>query len=451
MLRAGLMLLVLLLPAVLAADPLTLEECITRALQQNLDVLMADQSLRRSEADVRAARASRLPAADATLFGYGYSRTGPSVRVEEIQTGQLDAEGREILQQQEISIPADDRTSYSLSASLGQTLYDAGRRASVHRAAQHSLEAAEKNLESRRVEVAAAVKRRYYELLKAAELVEVQEESVKLSEKQLENAQVRLEVGSGTEVDVLRLQVALENARAELINAQQGVVLGRAQLNHIMGAEVRAPLEIAPLLETVPETPAVPDSVAGIVTRAEAGNPALQSRRDVVAAAESDLDAARAAWYPRVAGSLSYSRNNELFGRVYRTLDQNYRLQAGLSVTYNVFDGGIRQASIDRARAGVGTARMSLQQQRRELVLAVETAHLEMVRLDKILGLAERTVELAEEDLRMAQERYRVGKGRLLEVLDAQVGFTQARSSLVRTRYDLRIAQAEFDRLAGVQ
>ena len=152
MFRDGLMLMVALLPAALAAEPLTLEECIARALRQNVDVLIADQSLRRSEADVKAARATRLPAAAATLFGYGHSRTGPSVRIEEIQTGLFDAEGREILQQQEISIPSYDRTSYSLSASLSQTLYDAGRRASVHQAARHSLEAAENGLRASRVE-----------------------------------------------------------------------------------------------------------------------------------------------------------------------------------------------------------------------------------------------------------------------------------------------------------
>ena len=60
---------------------------------------------------------------------------------------------------------------------------------------------------------------------------------------------MRLQVGSGTEVDVLRLQVALDNAQSQLINVQQGVFLGRAQLNHIMGEAVRAPLEVAQLQE----------------------------------------------------------------------------------------------------------------------------------------------------------------------------------------------------------
>ena len=57
--------------------------------------------------------------------------------------------------------------------------------------------------------------------------------------------------------------------------------------------------------------------------------------------------------------------------------------------------------------------------------------------------------ERLEEDLRLAEERYRVGKARLLEVLDAQVNLTQVRGDLVRTRYDLKIAEAELARLTG--
>ena len=447
--RWSVFLLVLGWAGALAAQPLALEECVARALRQNADVRLAEQGLRRSEADVQAARASRLPAADATLFGYGYSRTGSSVRVQENPTGQVDAAGNVILREEKTLIPGIARDAYSFSTSLNQTLYDAGRRANAHRAARHGQLGAEKRLEARRAEVVAGVKQRYYELLKALELVEVQEEAVTLSEKQLENARSRLEVGLGTEVDVLRLQVALGNTQAQLINARQGVALARANLNHIMGAEIRAPLEVVRLEEAEWHRSTVPDSAAGIVAGALARNPSLQRLREVAVATEHDLAVARGAWYPRVTGRLSYSRDNEIFDRVYQDLGQNYRLNLGVSMTYNLFDGGLKQANIARARVALETARMNAEEQERAIALAIETAHLEMTRLEKILRLGEQTIKLAQEDLRLAQERYRVGKGRLLEVLDAQVEFTRTRSNLVRTRYDLKMVEADLERLTG--
>lgn len=442
--------LLILLPTLVWAQPLTLEQCIERALAHNTDVRLAQQGVSRSRIDLKVVRADYLPSLNATLFGFSRSRTGSSVRVQENPTGEVDPEtGRRIFREETTLIPGIDRNSYAFSTSLNQTLYDAGRRANNFKAAKRDLEGAEHGLSSSRAEVTAQVERRYFDLLKALELVEVQEESVQLSERQLEDARARLEVGSGTEVDVLRLRVALDNAQVQLINNQQGVIIARANLNHIMGASISTPLEIAPLQEGQWETPVLGDDLAALIERAAQRNPNLLRLDQAALAAEHGVAATRSAYRPRLGGNIGYSRNNEVFDRIYQNLDKNYRLNAGVSLTYNIFDGGIRRANVDRARLALETARMNLEQQRRNISLAVEVAHLELVRLEKILRVAEGTVELAEEDLRLAKERYRVGKGRLLEALDAQVGFTEARSNLVRTRYDMKIAESELQRLLG--
>jgi outer membrane protein len=442
--------LLALFPTLLQAQPLTLEECIARALDDNTDVRLSQQSVLRARADLKSVRADYLPSVNATLFGYTRSRTGSSVRIQENPSGEVDPEtGQRILREESTLIPGIDRNSYSFSTSLNQTLYDAGRRANNYAAAQRDLTGTEYGFSSSQLDVTAQVKRRYFDLLKARELVEVQEEAVTLSEKQLENARARLEVGSGTEVDVLRLRVALDNARAQLINNEQSVIIARANLNHIMGASIRTPLEVVPLQEGQWNTPVLQDSLAPLIERAQQHNPNLLRLDQAALAAEHGIAAAHSAYRPRLGGNVSYSRNNEVFDSIYQDLNRSYRLNVGVSLTYNLFDGGIRRANVDRARTALETAKMNLEQQQREIALAVEVSHLELVRLEKILRIAESTVELAGEDLRLAQERYRVGKGRLLEALDAQVSFTEARSNLVRTRYDMKIAEADLERLVG--
>jgi outer membrane protein len=448
--NAAVVILLHAIPGVIAAQPLTLEQCIQRALHHNVDVRVAEQGVARSVADIKAASADRLPSVSATLFNFNRSRTGPSVRIQENPTGVVDpVTGQRVVQEEKTLIPAIERNSYSLSTSANYTIYDAGRRSNTRRASRRHLENSELGLTGRRAEVATAIKRNYFGILKALELVEVQQEALHLSEKQLEDAQVRLEVGSGTQVDVLRLQVALDNAQSHLIDAEQGVVLGKAQLNHRMGAEVTAPLEVAELGPDQWQVTVGQESLPALLEKAMRDNPNARGMAVAVVASEFDLQATRAAWYPRLGGNLSYSRNNEVFDRIVQDFDQNYRLNMGLNLTYNVFDGGLRQANIDRARASLETARVIAEQQRRDLALAIQTERLELTRLQKQLRLGERTVKLAEEDLRLAEERYRVGKARLLEVLDAQVGMTEARANLVRTRYDLKIAEAELLRLMG--
>ena len=441
--------LLLSAPALAGAEVLTLEACIERALGYNTDLRLAKQGIERAAADVQAARANRLPSADATLFGYTRSRTGPSVRTQENPTGEIDPKtGQRIFQEEETQIPGIKRNSYAFSASVSQTLWDGGQRKKAHQAARSDLHGAEKTLRSRQVEVAALVKRRYYDLLKAKELVEVQQEALKLSDQQLQDAQTRLQVGSGTEVDVLRLGVARDNALTQLINAEQGVILARANLNHIMGAQVRAQVDVAPLQQQG-WTRSVPVDFSAMLERALGSSPELERLHLAVRAADLGLAGTRGAWHPRLTGSASYSRNNEAIDRVFGEVDQNYRLDVRATLSYNIFDGGIRRANTARARTALENARLAVEQEERSVTLALETAQLELVRLEKIFQVSQRTVELAQEDLRLAEERYRVGKGRLLEVLDAQVGFIEGRSNLVQTRYDLEIAEAELERLMG--
>ena len=90
-----------------------------------------------------------------------------------------------------------------------------------------------------------------------------------------------------------------------------------------------------------------------------------------------------------------------------------------MSLTHELFDGGTRKASVERSQAALQIARMQLDQRNRDIELAVETAPLNTVQLAKLLRLAKGTVQLAGQDLRLAEECYNVGMGRLLEVLDA--------------------------------
>ena len=79
-----------LLTTAATAEPLALDDCIQLALEFNNQMRLARQSLLRSEADVKSARASRLPSVSATLINFSRSRTGPSIRIQENPTGDFD-------------------------------------------------------------------------------------------------------------------------------------------------------------------------------------------------------------------------------------------------------------------------------------------------------------------------------------------------------------------------
>jgi outer membrane protein TolC len=67
----------------------------------------------------------------------------------------------------------------------------------------------------------------------------------------------------------------------------------------------------------------------------------------------------------------------------------------------------------------------------------------------ELIPISEQVLASAEEDLNLVQERYKLGSTTILEVLDAQVSVSQARSSLVSTKYNARIQEAQLRAILG--
>ena len=84
-----------------------------------------------------------------------------------------------------------------------------------------------------------------------------------------------------------------------------------------------------------------------------------------------------------------------------------------------------------------------------DLRVQVELIRKSIMNYSEIIPINQDVVSSAEEDLKVAQERYSIGSATILEVLDAQVSVVRARSSLIRTKYDAYIQQANLKALLG--
>ena len=89
------------------------------------------------------------------------------------------------------------------------------------------------------------------------------------------------------------------------------------------------------------------------------------------------------------------------------------------------------------------------EQQRQQVALDVEQAYLRLVELQQRIKANEAAAGAARENLDLANGRYQVGVGSIIEVTDAQTLYTDAQTTYVRALYDYRIAQAQFVRAVG--
>ncbi len=443
---------------------LTLQKCIEIALKNNSDFKNAAYQVDRSGADVMASYSTILPrigsnfqmnrstdgastnlrniaqVTPVTLVDVNNQPVTISVPLIDLQTGQ------QVVQRVESTSPTQTFNNHAFSINYNQTLWDFGRSIQTIKQAKAGFEAFSQNLSSARQAVYATVNQRYLELLKAVKLEQEFQEAVERSKEQLRRTQSMYEIGSVALIDVYRQEVILGTDEVSLINQRNAVLIAEGNLNVVLGRDPEEPIDIAEVgISAEPPTFTLQDAIA----TAEQNNPDLKRFEYAMKSAEHGRKSAKARFLPAIGVSAQYSRDNEQFSRVYGNFGENYFVGVGASLDFNIFNGFSDHAEVSRQTANYSIAQESHLNRQRTLRLQVKQAYLNLKAYQEITVINERNLRSAEEDNRLAQERYRVGAGTQLEVTDAQVSLTRARVNLVNVRYDALIAQAQLQAAMG--
>ena len=115
-----------------------------------------------------------------------------------------------------------------------------------------------------------------------------------------------------------------------------------------------------------------------------------------------------------------------------------------------MFDSGLTRAQVRQAEADIEAAKEQARQKQDAIQLEVRTAYLDVKEAEKRIHTSSVSVEKAEEDLKIARVRYNAGVGTNLDVMDAQVALTTAKTNYVQSLYDYNTSKAELDRAMGI-
>jgi outer membrane protein TolC len=320
-------------------------------------------------------------------------------------------------------------------------LFTGFRRGAEGRAARASQAAAEASFVDVRFQQALETTNQFLDALAAEQLVRVRESSVRRAEEQLKTSIAKLRAGSATRSDSLRSRVTLGNAQLELIRSRTDLAAAEAGLARLIGEIGRVKAADDSSFYRV----AAPPDTAAIRTEAEAKSPRIQSASAVAEAARADLSASRSAYWPNLALSATTawnaSRSND-----YDLFNQR---QLSLGFRWNIFDRFDRELAITQRSATAEVAEATAADERRAVAaeLTAQLAELDAARLQIEITLT--SVVAAEEDLRVQQERYRLGASTIVDVLTSQEALNQAEVDVVVARFDYLRAKASLEALIG--
>jgi len=429
-----------------APEPLTLQQCIAIALENNSTLRVAHKSMEIAGTNVTTATAAWLPQINSS-FNTGRYIQGARVDIADVPTGIDPVTGRTIYTQQEIYQEQTERNNHSARISLNQNIFDFGQTLYSIKSAKANKQASAQTMENTRQMVIYNVKDAYYNLLKAIKLEQVYQEAVRLAEEEVQRAQTMMEIGISSQSEVFQARVTLGSSRSTLINQQNTVDAARANLNNALGRNPDIPVSVRED-ESQPIFPAI--TFADAANEAIKNNAALKAYEYQSRASLFNLKMAQMRYAPSIGGSISYGRSNEDLSRVFSSnLDQDFSATLGVGIDLNIFNGLSDKAGVQRAKLNYQIDEENLAEQKRLLTAQVKQYFLQLEAYKDFIEINQQNIEAARENLRLQQEKRRVGSGTELEVTQAQVELTRAQANLVNAEYEAKIARARLETAMG--
>ncbi len=399
----------------------TLQEAVRRALDVQPAMVQARGDQRNAGASSRSAFGAFLPTVT----------TGASAARSNV--GRIDpTTGR--------PVPPD--YSYTGSLNLSLQLFDGFQRFANLKAASATSNAAEAGAVNQKFQITLATKQAFYNAIANEELVRVADAQVRRAQQQLQISIDKLHAGSATRSDSLRSTVEYGNARIALLQAQANLATAEANLGREIGVDA--------LVRAIPDTtlPAVPDT-ADLRRAAIQSSPAVDQAEAQASAARAQVWSSRAQYWPSL--TVSYSNNRQGTGSpnfpLFSSYPETFSWRFGLSWT--VFNGFTREASQVNASVNRDVAEARAADTRRQVNALITQNLAALSTAVEQINIAKDNLAAATEDLRVQNERYRVGAATILDLLTSQAALTQAEVNVVQTRFNYLIARAQVEAVVG--
>jgi outer membrane protein TolC len=400
-------------------ETLELDRCIEIAVKSHPTIRAAAHTLKAGESRVGQAKSGYYPQISGSA---GYSRIDPSSTA-----------GRSVTR-------PGAYDSYSSSVNLSQNIFDFGKTAAQVQIQTLNLDSSRFDFDSAVASVVFGVRQSYWGLLRAQRNRNVGMEVVGQYEQHLNRAKGFFEVGMKPKFDVTKAEVDLSNAKLNLLKAENALRLAQAALSNAMGLAEAPDYRI---LDSLDFQPAAVDLDA-MLQRAYDRRPDLLAVLAKKKSLEESIVLQKKGYTPYVTGAAGYGWGGDSF-----PLDQGWSVGATLNVP--LFSGFSTRYQVEEARANLDVLKANEETLRQGVFLEVKQAWLNLQDAADRIGAAEIVVRQAAENLDLANGRYAAGVGNPIEVTDALVAQSNAKTNHIAALYDYKMAQATLEKATGAK
>lgn len=428
-------LVILMLGFASMADALTLKESVDIALKNNPSVLASQKKV--DAANARLGQAVGVFFPTIKLDGnYGKAYTQPST----VQFTTQTATGAVT---QTLTFGTDAATdTKGWTASLSQPLFIAGLFPGF-KMAQRGADLAKEDLKKVVQETSYNVTVAYFGWLSAGKFVKLSEDSLQMAKSHQVQVESMLNSGVATKADLLRTEVQVANSEVALTKAKNAFELAKSSFNTVLGRNLDEKVEL--MEEAAASLPRLPENEFLLKTAFE-NRPDWKQFLYTKQVAEENLSLARTVYLPTVL--LTGQTGNRVTEYPTYKSDVNSWNLVGVA-SWTLFDGLGIQNRIREAAANFEAQKATEEQVKNGIAFEIRDAYLNLKSAMETIGSAKKAVDFAEESQKVSTLRFNSGVGTNIEVMDAQVALTQAKTNYLKALFDLETAKAKINKVVG--
>ena len=376
-----------------AEEALTWQDCIKEAVQNNPDLISAEESVKESQASKKITASSASPQIDSSASASTAKASGETT------------------------------DSYSFGASATQLLFDGLKTRDNVKAASENIKAAQFNYKFTSSEVRLRLRTAFINLLKTQELLKITQDIYNIRRSNLELITLRYESGIEHKGALLTAEANLAQAEFEISQTKRALEAVQRELVKEMGRTKFLPLQVTgefKVSDTVLEKPDF-EKMAD-------ENPSLGKLMAQKNAASFGIKTAQANFFPQLSAQAGANRSSSHWP------PEDNRWSAGLTVSFPIFEGGLRMAQVAKAEAVFNQAKENERSTKDGIVVAIEQAW-------NTLQDAVETAEVEKKFLDATQERAKIAEAQYALGLTQFDNWTIIEDSLVRAKKTFLDAQ----------
>ena len=303
-------------------------------------------------------------------------------------------------------------------------------------------EATEHQFDRTEQEIVFRVVSAYYEVLLAAKQVEVSKQAVTTAQSIMECSQARFDSGLAVESDLLTAKVRRAAREQEAIRARNNVEMAQAELNTAMGMPVDSPFQ---LTEALAERTLPIPALQEVEKQASTNRPDLKRIASEEAAQRQSVAIAKSSFGPRVNAFAGWEMDNPTF--LAGGGGNNWL--GGIELQFDIFQGGAKRAELSRQRALEEKAGAMKQAAGDGVRLEVRRAYYNMDAGRQQIEVARAAIALAQESLRINQDRYESGLSTITDLLGAEESARRSQTDYWEAIYRFQTSYASLELASG--